>query len=83
MSKELAQSEGIEVPEISIKETPVNTSGATEGSSHLEDLSSFTPRIGNISTCLDILIFSAPLLALFSENDCRICYTSSNIRVYH
>ena len=52
--------------EISIEETLVSTSGAMRRSSHFEDLPSLTPRIGNISTCLDIPIFLASLLTLFS-----------------
>ena len=50
--------------EISIEEPPASTSGATGRSSHFEE--SLTPRIGNISTCLDILIFFSAILTLFS-----------------
>ena len=64
MIEELTQSEGTEVPKISIEDTLVSTSGATGGSSYLEDLPSPTPRIGNISKCLDIRIFLALSLTL-------------------
>jgi len=52
--------------EISVEETPASTSSATGRSSHFKDLPSPIPRIGNISTCLDIHVFLAPLLTLFS-----------------
>jgi len=50
--------------EINVEEPPASTSGATGRSSHFEE--SLTPRIGNISTCLDILIFFSAILTLFS-----------------
>ena len=64
MIEELTQPEGTEVPKISVEDTLASTSGGTGRSSHLEDLPSPTPRIGNISTCLDILIFLALSLTL-------------------
>jgi len=52
--------------EISVEKTPTSTSGMMGRSSHFEDLSSPTPRIGNISTYRDIPVFLASLLTLFS-----------------
>jgi len=66
MTGELTESEGTKVSKISIEETPISTFGVTGGSFHFENLPYPTPRIGNISTCLDISIFLASLLTLFS-----------------
>ena len=52
--------------EINVEEAPVNTSGVAGWSSHFEDLPSPTPQTSNISICLDIPIFLASLLILFS-----------------
>ena len=63
---ELTQLESTKVPRISVVETRVSASGVTGRSSHLEDLPSLIPRIGNISTCPDTLVFLASLLTLFN-----------------
>ena len=57
MFEKLIQPKGIEVSKISVEDTPARTFGVTGGSSHLEDLSSPTPRLSNISKCLDIPAF--------------------------
>ena len=51
--------------EITVEKTLASTSGMTGRSSHFEDLPSPTPRIGNISTRLDIPDLLASLLTLF------------------
>jgi len=59
MIEELTQRKGTKVFKISVEDTLTSTAGATRESSHLEDLLSSTPRIGNISKCLDILVILA------------------------
>ena len=66
MAGKLTRSKRKEVIRISVGEIPAIASGVTGRSSHLDDFPSPVPRIGNISTCPDTLIFLAPLLMLFS-----------------